>query len=427
MSFYLRAIRLGIIRLFSLPRLTLPVLLTLSLTLAAMLTVVAISTNLIFKPLPDLHNEKDTYKLHFRLKANAGFSLNFMSNVAFANLAEKYQGYGSFASFKAAESNVNLFGTDYPVTHLEATDNFIADVGGRLLLGELPNKDNSAGGVWISQRLWQGVLNGRKSVIGESIKLGKDKKTFLIKGVISNFFSFKKHQKHQQQVWQFFHLSDHIHQVEDNSFMNEWSTLFVRKNKMFTDADMTAFWNDYMLTRKQGKFVFPAAMMKTMQREQGIDNYRDTLLLEQKNMLLFLLATVVILLFMASLNLLNLFVSHYQQRTQELATQVSLGSSKVKLVAMAFCENTPLFLLSAVIGLISTAWLIRLLPDISGNNIEMLHLINIDWQTIMIAVFSVLTINLVFSVISISQFKAKYFYEYLTSGAKISGACPRAG
>ncbi|WP_133406329.1 FtsX-like permease family protein [Parashewanella tropica] len=419
MSFYLRAMRLGVMRLFSMPRLTLPVLLTLSLTLAAMLTVVAISTNLIFKPLPDLHNEKDTYKLHFRLKANAGFSLNFMSNVAFANLAEKYQSYGSFASFKAEDSNVSVLGTDYPVTHLEATDNFITDVGGQLLLGELPNKDNSADGVWISQRLWQGVLNGRKSVIGESIKLGKDKQSFLIKGVISNFSSFKQHKRHQQQVWQFFHLADHIHRVEDNSFMNEWKTLFVKQNKMFTDADMNAFWDEYFKVRKQNEeTTFPEAMIKTMQRVQGIDNYRNTLLLEQKNMLLFLLATVIILLFMASLNLLNLFVSHYQQRTQELATQVSLGSSKVKLMAMAFCENTPLFLLSAIIGLISAAWLIRLLPDISGNNIEMLHLIHIDWQTIVVAVISVLAINFVFSVISISHFKAKNFYEYLKSGNK---------
>ena len=418
MNFYLRALRHGVMRLFSLPRLTLPVLLTLSLTLAAVLTVVAMSSNLIFKPLPDLHNEKNTYRLEFLLKANAGFSLNFFSDIALANMAEKYQSYGKFASFSSSESSVNALGNSYPVTHLNASDNFLTDVGGQLLLGEMPNKENANQSIWISESLWQGVFNGRKNVIGETLLVGKDKVSFQIRGVISNFSSFKEFESHQQQIWQFSHLAELMNQREQNKFFLESTPLFVQQTRGLTEKDMTEFWDSYLEIRSQPKNSIPSKMLKSMKRVQSIGKYRDTLLLEQKNMLLFLLATMVILLFMASLNLLSLFISHYQQRTKELAIQASLGATKTKLTVMAIVENLPLFGLSAVIGLLGAAWVIRLLPEISGKNISMMQLIHIDWQTIVIAVFSVLIINFIFSYISISRFNSNDFYKYINSGNK---------
>ncbi len=66
MSIYQRALKHGVQRLITKPRLALPVLITLSLTLAAVLTVVAMSSNLIFKPLPDIKDEQNIYHVEIR-------------------------------------------------------------------------------------------------------------------------------------------------------------------------------------------------------------------------------------------------------------------------------------------------------------------------------------------------------------------------
>ena len=44
----------GISRIFTLPRLSLPLISTLGLTLAAVLTVVGVANTLLFQPLPDI-------------------------------------------------------------------------------------------------------------------------------------------------------------------------------------------------------------------------------------------------------------------------------------------------------------------------------------------------------------------------------------
>ncbi|MFZ6775152.1 FtsX-like permease family protein, partial [Undibacterium sp. SXout7W] len=78
---------------------------------------------------------------------------------------------------------------------------------------------------------------------------------------------------------------------------------------------------------------------------------------EQQTMIWFLLAAVTILLIMTSLNLLNLFIAHYQQREQEFATHLCMGATRNKLLVLSFLENLSTFLLAAILGLLGAAWL----------------------------------------------------------------------
>ncbi len=59
MSLYQKAFFNGIARIFTLPRLSLPLILTLGLTLGAVLTVVTISNTLLVQPLRGIDNEKN--------------------------------------------------------------------------------------------------------------------------------------------------------------------------------------------------------------------------------------------------------------------------------------------------------------------------------------------------------------------------------
>ena len=104
MSFYLRALRHGVLRLFTLPHLSLPILITLSFTLAAVLVVVAMSSNLIFKPLPDIKDEQSLYTINRTMAVSDDMRVSIFTTKRLALLAEQYKQYGKFAGFQADES-----------------------------------------------------------------------------------------------------------------------------------------------------------------------------------------------------------------------------------------------------------------------------------------------------------------------------------
>lgn len=76
MKLYINAFKQGIARVFILPRLSLPLISTLGLTLAAVLTVVAVANTLLFKPLPDI-NETDLHHVELNLEFNEGLVVPF--------------------------------------------------------------------------------------------------------------------------------------------------------------------------------------------------------------------------------------------------------------------------------------------------------------------------------------------------------------
>ena len=67
MSLISKAFYSGITRVFSLPRLSVPLILTLGLTLGAVLTVIAITSALLFQPLQGVTNESQIKTVKYQL------------------------------------------------------------------------------------------------------------------------------------------------------------------------------------------------------------------------------------------------------------------------------------------------------------------------------------------------------------------------
>lgn len=417
MSFYLRALRHGVLRLFTLPRLSLPILITLSFTLAAVLSVVAMSSNLIFKPLPDIKDEQNLYAINRTMAVSDDMRVSIFTTKRLALLAEQYKQYGQFAGFQADDSAIKVYDVDYPVSRFDATDNFIAVVGGKLLLGELPNLENSQNAVWISASLWRSAFQNSANVIGQTLQL--EGQALQVRGVVADFSSFtsENDEKYAQQIWLYYDLAEQAAKPTQMTIDGSLQPLFRQTQRAITANDIEDFWQYYY--QQQGEQLGPMKQMfESMDPQSTTELYRDSLLSEQQTMIWFLLATVTILLIMASLNLLNLFIAHYQQREQEFATHLCMGATRNKLLVMSFLENLSTFLLAAVLGLLGAAWLIRILPIISGGNIEMLELVKIDASTVLVALVAVLSINLFFAFLSTRQFDQTQLISNLNNGNK---------
>jgi ABC-type antimicrobial peptide transport system permease subunit len=416
MNFYLKVFYQGISRLFTLPRLSLPVVLTLSLTLAGVLAVIAMISNMVLKPLPDIKNEETLYSVKFNLKASDVVIIPYIDEKRLAELAKAYHQSGDFASLRSGSDSLNINESEVEVTKFEASTNFPTVVThNRLMLGEAPNKENIDNGVWISESLWRNAYQANMNVLNTTLEVND--KTRQIKGVYQNLISYNSlSEKNEQQIWQFYSLDEALLNAESSTVGASMDLFFRQNNKALTADDLIQFFNNYAENNPEQKSK--NSWLKMFEKDVQVMLFRDVLLDEQNSMLILLLVTVIVLLIMSSLNLLNLFIAYYQKRRQEFATQLFLGASVGKLKRMVFIENLPTFLLSSFLGLLGAAWVIRLLPIVSGGNIKHLELIQLDAFTIISSVCIVLLINLVFSTIAIKQFDHKQLLMELNSGNK---------
>jgi len=417
MSIYTRAFTQGVKRLVSLPRISLPVLITLSLTLSAVLTVVAMSSNLIFKPLPDIKDEATIFYFDKQIHISKDFKISIFSRRNSAEFAQHYASMGDVASLDISESSLAINGQNLAISKITASNNFHTIVANLpLLLGDAPRLSNQEGSVWISESLWRTAFAKSHNVIGQSLAINDKQQT--IRGVYADFHSYySMGQKYNQQTWQFYDLNSHLADTPTGDFGGT-TQLFFKTNGVALSKPMLAdFWQMYFKKYETELTTLPQ-MLATMKTSTKVELYRDHLMQDQNTLILFLLISVSSLLFMACLNLFNLFLSHYQQREQEFATQLCFGSPRYRLALMAFVENLPLFLLSSIIGIFSCAWLIRALPVISGGNIEMLSLVTLDLATVVISFVIVLFINALFSLSAMFQCDPKYLSQHISGTNK---------
>jgi hypothetical protein len=158
--------------------------------------------------------------------------------------------------------------------------------------------------------------------------------------------------------------------------------------------------------------------MNNTTKEAKGSKYRSNMLGETEKLLIALFAAVIGLLLMATLNLLNLFIAHYQGRTKEFAIQISLGASLTKVRLMVLLENLPSFVLAAITGLLVTGWAIRSLPLIAGDSLPMIDAISINSTTMIASIAIIFALSVLFSSLALVDIDKHALGNNLNSSGK---------
>ena len=148
------------------------------------------------------------------------------------------------------------------------------------------------------------------------------------------------------------------------------------------------------------------------------ESYRSNMLGDTEGLIIALFAAVIGLLLMATLNLLNLFIAHYQGRTKEFAIQISLGASLLKIKTLILLENLPSFVLAAITGLLVTGWALKSLPLIAGDTMPMIDAISINFTTIIASIAIILILSVLFSALALVDIDKKALANNLNSSGK---------
>ena len=423
MSLFKKSLYQGITRVFSLPRLSVPLILTLGLTLGAVLSVISISSTLLYQPLQGVKNEASLQTLDYRFKMSDTLSVSYWNMNRLIDFSEQFSDLGEWAGIAPSEQDVVVNNTTFATTRYDASSNILSVLGSQLLFGDNVTIESTEKYVWISRSFWQNAFAGVKSVIGKQVTITNQ--NYIIAGVIEDVMAIKSNRSIlPQQVWFIANLAKVKSQTDEvGNISNDIDTLILKsadgQAQLPSQAQVDAWLEDYVTRNVDGEQVqmFMDFMTNTKKEAKG-GSYRSNMLGETENLLIALFIAVIGLLLMATLNLLNLFIAHYQGRTKEFAIQISLGASLTKVRLLVLLENLPSFVLAAVTGLLVTGWAIRSLPLIAGDSLPMIDAISIDSTTILASIAIILALNMLFSCLALVDIDKHALGNNLNSSGK---------
>ncbi|HVF24146.1 MAG TPA: ABC transporter permease, partial [Pyrinomonadaceae bacterium] len=129
-----------------------------------------------------------------------------------------------------------------------------------------------------------------------------------------------------------------------------------------------------------------------------ITELRERLVGRIKTSLLILLGAVGFVLLIACANVANLLLARAASRQKEIAVRTALGASRMRVIRQLLTESLLLSLVSGVLGLALSFWLIKLLIAITPPNTPRLNEIASDWRgfgfTLSVTVFAGLLFGL---------------------------------
>jgi len=418
MKLYINAFKQGVARVFTLPRLSLPLISTLGLTLAAVLTVVAVANTLLFKPLPDVE-EADLHQVGLNLELNEGLTVPFFSDLRRVASAKKYWGKElDWGYISLGNATANVANNDISVTTLNASTGTPEILGLTLLSGQSSTIENAGEGVWISKSLWQSLYSSTTDMSLMTLRLeGSDYPIF---GVFDNYTSLNTIRLNDdllEQVWRFETLDDSL-AAPDTIELTIGPITVVRgpKSALPQPSDLENWYVEYVNNDISVERARNFLLSKKIVGE--VSSYRDSFIGDSEQLVFVLIIAMICLFVMACLNLLNLFIAHYQSRSKEFAIQICMGSSVGKLRRLIFIENLPMFLMATLLGLLSAGWLIKVLPILAGDNLPLLDQISVDISSVIVALIFILLINFVFATIALLYVDKMALTDSLNSSGK---------
>jgi len=422
MSLISKAFYSGITRVFSLPRLSVPLILTLGLTLGAVLTVIAITSALLFQPLQGVTNESQIKTVKYELSMTDELIVSYWDFRRLAGIEKAFGDLGTWAAITPTEQSISIKDTSYSSTLFTASNTILDVLGTKLLLGEDVNMEDPEKYVWLSNSLWQSAFSGETSVLGKHIQVNNQQ--LIIAGIIEDLMAVDSADPVlAQQIWQIKNLKKLYKEPENPNISSSLESILLKTHNNSIKApskDDIDQWLVAYINENTSSEVAPFYLkfINNMEKIHQTGSYRDAILGDTGNLITALFFAVLGLLLMATLNLLNLFIAHYQGRTKEFAIQLSLGASLFKVRLMVLLENLPSFILAAITGLLVAAWGVKSLPLIAGNNLPMIETISIDATVAILALIIIFILNAIFSALALVDIDKHALTNNLNSSGK---------
>ena len=213
----------------------------------------------------------------------------------------------------------------------------------------------------ISYALWQRRFGGSPDVVNSKVILSGDSTTII--GIMPQGFTFPD----EVDVWWALALNP-ANEPRDNRYMSVVARLKPNVSMVQAQAEMDTINQRLVQNYAETNSSWGVRLTELQERIVG----------ELRTSLLILLGAVAFVLLIACANVANLLLARAAYRQQEIAVRTALGASRLRVVRQLLTESVLLSVVSGLIGLALSIWLIKLLIAISPPNSPRVDEIGID-------------------------------------------------
>jgi putative ABC transport system permease protein len=173
--------------------------------------------------------------------------------------------------------------------------------------------------------------------------------------------------------------------------------------------------------------AFPGDYPAQAQWTIEIRPLQETLVGNVRPMLLVLLGTVILLVFIVSLNIANLLLARASGRQQEVAVRLSLGASRGRLVRQMVTESMLLSVIGGAAGIATAVGTLGFILRFVPSNIPRLNEVRIDWVVLAFALLISILTGLVFGLAPAFHSARVALSSALREGGRGSGYSTKTG
>lgn len=363
------------------PTLTLIIIGTLSLGIAAMVTGFSVVNAVLLKPLQ--YPDADRIVLLWR-QAPSGMDLGYAEIPwglrDYKLLQQQIKSFSHVSAFKGGTFNLTGGGDPEPVEGLKVTPQFFSVFGTPPILGSGftdPEDENvRRDEVVLSYTLWQSRFGGSKSILGEAINLNGF--AFTVVGVMPPSFSavhaaempgsfqFPKN----PQLWTRLppqNVPTAPGGLYDLAIIARIGSGFTR-DQAAQELNLFAEAQDRQFPKYKGWFITHLATY----HQQVVGNSRMPLLLS--------LGAVSIVLLIACANVANLLLTQSLARKKEFALRTALGANRKQIVAQLLGESQVLAIAAGVLGTVLALLALIFIKRSSLASIPRLENLGLDFR-----------------------------------------------
>jgi len=336
---------------------------TLALGIGATTAMFTVVNSVLLRPLQ--FPEPERIVLFFRFNPRQGITESNMSMPDIVDWQQQSQSFEQMAGFVTG----GLFLTSGDETERVRGTGVSADffplfktnpIHGRTLQAA-DMQDGAELAIVISHALWQRRFGGAASVVNSKVTLNGKPATIV--GIMPAGFTYPD----DSETWSALSLNQ-PNQPRDNRFVSVVTRLKpgVSLSQAQTEIDTI----NQRLAQNYSETNTGWNVRLVELRESLVGDLRTSLLV--------LLGAVAFVLLIACANVANLLLARAIYRQKEIALRTALGASRIRVVRQLLTESMLLSIVSGVIGLALSLWLIKVLVALSPPNTPRVDEIGID-------------------------------------------------
>ncbi|MCJ8320948.1 MAG: ABC transporter permease [Colwellia sp.] len=401
------------------------IVLTMGLTLGALLCVLTLSYLMLYQPLPYPDQER-LYWVEHNLNDDKG--ANRAGAFSYPGLVHFYKHQTTFD-----QSAMLMFSKDILISDAQQptmnttyiTPEYFSLLDTPMALGRKLNQEEGNGSfipvAMISYQMWQTEFDGNADILDK--KLSFNQVSFRIIGVTAaNFIEPELAEiGRKTQVWLPWDYNS-LRSGYENAWGNvRYELAFVGKlATKFSEAQARRSISPFLNELWQGN-VTEFDFYQGWQVVMDLTTFKSRILGDSEQRLYLLLGSIVGLLLIASANISNLFISRMAEQQKPLAIRAALGATKKQLFNSLFVESFILMSYSVVIALI-IAWLgFYLLQSQLEMFLPRISELSLNLFTLSVALFLVFCFALFLAKLSSKMINYQALNHGLQSSGKGSG------